>query len=34
LKRYRHVLPLAAADKAHAQMEASDHAGKGILRVA
>ena len=34
LKHYRHVLPLAAADKAHAQMEASDHAGKRILRVA
>ena len=29
-----HVFPLAEADKAHAQMEASDHAGKVILRVA
>jgi NADPH:quinone reductase len=28
-----HVFPLAEADKAHAQMEASDHAGKIILQV-
>jgi NADPH:quinone reductase-like Zn-dependent oxidoreductase len=29
-----HVCPLAEADKAQAQMEADDHAGKVILRVA
>ncbi len=29
-----HVFPLREADKAHAQMEASDHAGKIILQVA
>lgn len=28
-----HVFPLAEADKAHAQMEANDHAGKIILQV-